>query len=455
MSTIAAVILAAGQGTRMRSAIPKVLHRLAGRPMVQYVIDAARGAGIDRQVVVLGHAADEVGRVLGPSIETVVQPVQRGTADAVLCAAAALEGAPDLTDIVIAYGDCPLLTSTVFANLVDQRRATGATIALVVSPTDDPQGYGRVVRRDDGSVRAIVEEAAASESERAIREINAGVYCVEASWLWEALRRVRPSASGEYYLTDIVGLAVESGRLVQSIEQSLAVTAGVNDRVQLSLAESIIRDQIRRRLMLAGVTMVDPSAVYVDDGVSIGGDTVVYPGTWLEGETTIGSGCTVGPSSRISDSTIGDHVTIEMSVVERSKVASGTRIGPFSHLRPGARIGENVELGNFAEVKNSSVGAGTKMHHMSYLGDADVGQRVNIGAGTITCNFDAESGTKNRTVIGDDASLGSDTMLVSPVTLGSRAMTGAGAVVNRDVDADTLVVGVPARALRRRKPPSA
>jgi len=435
----------------MRSAVPKVLHAVAGRPMIDYVVAAARSAGLDRVVVVVGHGAEQVYVRLGDGVETVRQPTLRGTADAVICAGALLRSDRGCTDVVIAHGDCPMLTSELFEALIQCRRDSGAMIALVASPTDDPHGYGRVIRSPGGGVTAIVEEASATVAERAVREVNAGVYCVEATWLWEHLLAIQPSTSGEYYLTDLIGIAVAEGQSVQAIEAPLSVTAGVNDRTQLAFAERIIRDRVRHALMLSGVTLIDPATTYVDVGVTIGVDSIVYPGTFLEGATSIGQDCRIGPYSRIVDSRVGDGVVVELSVLEGAEVATGVRIGPFSHLRRGARIEANAELGNYAEVKNARIGVGTKLHHVSYIGDADIGAGVNVGAGTITTNYDSESGQKNRTIVEDGASLGSDTMLVAPVTIGKDAMTGAGAVVTHDVEPGMLVVGVPARPRRRRQ----
>ncbi len=451
MAGTAAVILAAGQGKRMRSSLPKVLHQVAGRPMIHYVVEAVGEAGADPVVVVLGHGAEQVQAQLPAGVQTVVQPTPLGTADATRWAASVLCERKGLTEVLVCYGDCPLLTADLFRDLARARRAAGAVIALAVASSDDPTGYGRVIVDAAGRVRAVVEEAVASDAERAVRRINAGVYCYDAFWLWEALRLVQPSPTGEYYLTDLVGIAVGQEHVVQAVEASLALTSGVNDRVQLAAAERILRDRVREKLMRSGVTLIDPATTYVDSQVTVGADTVVYPGTLLEGRTTIGSGCRIGPHTRIVDSTIGDDVVVTMSVVEEASVANGVRLGPFSHLRPGARIGEGAELGNYAEVKNATIGAGTRMHHFSYVGDAEIGVGVNVGAGTITCNFDSESGTKSRTVVEDGASLGSDTMLVAPIRVGREAMTGAGSVVTRDVEPGTVVVGVPARPLRPRR----
>ena len=453
MSQTAAVILAAGMGKRMRSDLPKVLHRAAGRPMLQYVITAAHEAGVGRIVVVLGHAEEQVRAVLEPLIETVRQMEQRGTADAVLTARPLLRADSSCEDILIANGDCPLLTSSLFQTLISERRRQGAAIAMAVSALLDPTGYGRIVRDDAGRIVGVVEEAAANERERAIHEVNVGVYCIEARWLWEHLPSVPPSASGEYYLTDVVGLAVADERLVRAVDALPETTSGVNDRVQLAIAERHLRDRVRHDLMISGVTLIDPSTIYVDSTVTIDRDTILYPGTIIEGATAIGKGCVIGPYSRIVDSQISTNVVVNASVVEQAHVAEGVRIGPFSHLRPGAQIEAGAVIGNYAEIKNSHLGPATQMHHFSYVGDAEIGGGVNVGAGTITCNFDSESGDKNRTIVGAGASLGCDTMLVAPVTVGERALTGAGSVVNRDVESDTVVVGVPARPFRRRRAP--
>src|SRR6185437_11735379 len=381
--------------------------------------------------VVVGQCTEKVEAALGERVETVRQTALRGTADAARRAAELLQGDARIVDVLIAHGDCPLLTGTLFRELIRCRRETGALIALVASPTDDPRGYGRVIRGADGRVKAIVEDVDATEEERAVRDINAGVYCVEARWLWEQLPAIQPSASGEYYLPDLVGLAVQAGQQVRAIESPMDVTAGVNDRAQLAMVTTIVQDRLRHDLMISGVTLIDPATTYLDRGVSVGQDTIIYPGTILEGATTVGAGCRIGPHSRIVDSTIGDGAVVDMSVVEGARVEDGARIGPFSHLRPGAWIESEVELGNFAEVKNSRIGARTKAHHVSYIGDARIGEDVNVGSGTITTNYDSESGTKSQTVVEDGASLGCDTMLVAPVTVGKKAMTGAGSVVTR------------------------
>lgn len=451
MAQTAAVILAAGHGKRMHSAIPKPLHRVAGRPMIHHVVEAVRGAGITRIVVVIGHGAEQLRQALPAEVETVVQTELRGTADAARRAEASLAGDPSISEVLICGADCPLLTSALLRDLLERRRSPEASIALVSSTTEDPTGYGRLIRDADGRVRAIVEEADADAATRLIRDFNPGIYAFEAAWLWPGLDQIQPSASGEYYLTDLIALATQSGRLVQSLDASLAITGGVNNRIQLAEAEAVLRARIRQELMRTGVTMLDPASTFIDIGVTIGPDTVLYPGTVIEGDTVIGSNCQIGPQTQVVNSRIGDRVKIAQSVVENAEIAAGARVGPFSHLRPGARIAEEVEIGNYAEVKNSRIGVGSKLHHVSYIGDAEIGTGVNVGAGTITCNLDSESAQKGRTVVEDGASLGCDTMLVAPLRIGRDAVTGSGAVVTHDVEPETVVVGVPARALRRRR----
>ncbi|HLZ08932.1 MAG TPA: NTP transferase domain-containing protein, partial [Chloroflexota bacterium] len=338
MTGSAAVILAAGHGKRMRSVLPKALHRLAGRTMLQYVVDAVRGAGVKRVVVVVGHGAQAVEQNLPPGAESVRQADQLGTADAVLSARTLLQGDRSASDIVVAYGDCPLLTENLFRQLIEKRRQASATIALVVTSADDPHGYGRVVRDAGGRVRSIVEETIATDAERRIREINAGVYSFAADWLWDAVPRVQASGTGEYRLTDLVAMATRMNRLVESIEAPLDITSGVNDRLQLARADRFLRDRIRERVMLGGVTLIDPDAIYIDSDVTIGSDTVIYPGSVIEGTTVIGTGCRIGPASHIVDSRIGHNVVVAQSVLDRATVSDRATIGPFSHLRPGAEI---------------------------------------------------------------------------------------------------------------------
>jgi bifunctional UDP-N-acetylglucosamine pyrophosphorylase/glucosamine-1-phosphate N-acetyltransferase len=440
------VVLAAGQGTRMKSALPKLLHPLCGKPMVSHALDAVRAAGTETPVVVVGHGADRVREAVGQAVRFVVQEQQLGTGHAVLQAEPLLRGKTDL--VLVTYGDMPLLRAATLQQLVERQGTNPGPVTLLTVVADDPRGFGRILRGAGGTVAAIVEEAAASPDQLQIRELNVGAYCFRADWLWDALHRIPVSEKGEYYLTDTVKLAVAAGLPVGAVAlDDITETIGINTRVDLADAETALRRRINREHMLAGVSIVDPAAVYIDLGVTIGRDTVVLPGTMLQGGTSIGEGCVIGPNTIIRDTTIGDNCTILASVLEGAVVEDGVDMGPYAHLRKGAHLAEGVHMGNFGEVKDSYLGPGVKLGHFSYIGNARVGANTNIGAGTITCNYDGEK--KNPTEIGEDAFIGSDTMLVAPVKIGDRARTGAGAVVTRDVPDDTLVVGVPAQVIRK------
>lgn len=443
----AAIVLAAGQGTRMRSRLPKVLHPLAGRPMLDHVIAALSEAGVDRPVVVTGHGADAVEAALGPSATPVRQEPQLGTAHAVRIALDALPAGAD--EVLVTMGDVPLQPGDLYAALLAARRDASAAIALVAARVDDPTGYGRIVRGADGGAIAIVEERDADDVTRAICEINVGTYAFDAAWLREAIGRVDASASGEYYLTDLVALAVTAGRGVRVVGAREAEDAiGINDRVALAAAEERLRRRIAERHMRNGVTIVDPSTTRIDAAVEIGEDARIEPWTILEGATVIGPDAVIGPNAHVRDSRIGPRTRVWASVVEESSVADEVQIGPFAHLRPGADVGPRCRIGNFAEIKKSRLGAGTQQHHFSYLGDAEVGENVNVGAGSVTANFDGTA--KHATVIGPGVKLGVDTMMVAPVTIGEGAITGAGAVVTRDVAPGKTVVGMPARPIEMR-----
>ncbi|MDR7521441.1 MAG: bifunctional UDP-N-acetylglucosamine diphosphorylase/glucosamine-1-phosphate N-acetyltransferase GlmU [Armatimonadota bacterium] len=453
MPEIEAVVLAAGRGTRMRSALPKVLHRICGRPMIAYVLDTLAQVGIASPIIVVGHGADQVRAALGDGNRYALQAEPRGTGHAVMQALPHLEG--HAGTVLIVYGDVPFLSAATVRTLLEHHRARGAAATILTDIRGDPTGYGRVIRDGDGRVRRIVEEPDASAGEREVREVNAGLYAIEAGVLREALEALEPAnAQGEYYLTDAVGALLEAGHTVAAVVVPASDEAtGINSRAELARAEAMMRARVLEALMAAGVTITDPQATYVHAGVRVGRDTVIHPGTSLEGRTTIGEACTIGPGARLVDAEIADRVTIVASTVAGSSVGEGSRIGPYSHLRPGVRLGRFVEVGNFAEMKNTTVGDRTKIHHMSYLGDATVGAGVNIGAGTITCNFDGRA--KHRTVIEDGAFIGSDTMLIAPVRVGAGAVTGAGSVVRRDVPPRGLAVGIPARVIRRLPPAEA
>ena len=432
----------------MRSRVPKVLHPLAGRPMIDHVLDALASAGIDHPVVVLGSGAEQVEAALDDRVPMVRQDPQLGTADAVRCGLGRVP--PEARHVLVTMGDVPLLPGEVFQHLLREQAEGDAAVALLSASLDDATGYGRIVRGPAGDARAIVEEADADEQTRAINEVNVGTYCFDAAWLRANVGNVPASPSGEYYLTDLVAVAIAGGRRVAVVAAPQAeLTTGINDRIGLAAAERLLRRRIAEGHMRNGVTIVDPATTTIDAGVEIGQDARIEPGTILAGATVVAQDAVIGPRTEIRDSRIGPRTRVWASVVEGSSVAEDVQIGPYAHVRAGCRIGPRCEIMDHAELKNSSLGAGTKQHHFSYVGDAEVGEEVNIGAGAITANFDGEA--KHRTVIGDGAFIGVDTLLRAPVTIGPRARTGAGAVVTRDVPAGKTVVGMPARAIELRR----
>jgi bifunctional UDP-N-acetylglucosamine pyrophosphorylase/glucosamine-1-phosphate N-acetyltransferase len=443
---VTAVILAAGQGTRMKSARPKVMHTVCGQPLIEYALRAAWDATTETPVVVAGHRAGAVCEFLGETAHCVLQEPQLGTGHAVQQAEALLKGKTDL--VLVTYADMPLLRAATLSRLVETQRANPGPVTMLTVIASDPRGFGRIVRGADGAVRAIVEEAAAAPEQLAINELNVGAYCFSADWLWDALHRLPLSENGEYYLTDTVELATRAGLPVQAVVADEAVeTIGINTRVHLAEAESAMQTRVNAAHMLAGVTMIDPARTYIEAGVAIGRDTVLWPDTYLQGATRIGENCEIGPNSLIRDTTIGNDCIVLASVLEGALLEDDVDIGPFGHLRKGAHLCKGVHMGNFGEVKDATLGPGAKMGHFSYIGNAAIGAEANIGAGTITCNYDGEK--KHPTEIGAGAFIGSDTMLVAPVKIGERARTGAGSVVTKDVPPDTLAVGAPARAIRK------
>ena len=441
-----AVLLAAGQGTRMKSDLPKVLHPVCGVAMIAHSLAAAKATSSETPVVIIGHGAEAVREFLGKEARCVVQDPQLGTGHAVQQAESTLRGKTDL--VLVAYADMPLLRAETLKRLVETQEANQGPLTMLTVNANDPRGFGRVVRGADGSVQAIVEETAATEEQLSIHELNVGAYCFSAEWLWDALHQIRVSPKGEYYLTDMVALAVQAGLTVQAlVSDDLVETIGINTRVHLAEAEAAMRKRINQAHMLAGVTIVDPASTYIEPGVRIGPDTVIWPNTHLRGRTVIGEGCVIGPNTIAEDTIVGDCCEILASVMEGAVVEDNAGIGPFAHLRKGAHLCKGVHMGNFGEVKDSTLGPGTKMGHFSYIGNATIGPDVNIGAGTITCNYDGVH--KNQTEIGEGAFIGSDTMLVAPVKIGAHARTGAGAVVTKDVEPHMLAVGVPARSIRK------
>ena len=447
---VMAVVLAAGKGTRMKSNLPKVLHPLLGKPMLAYAVAAAQEATGAPPVVVVGHQAGRVQQAFAETgVRFVVQDPPLGTGHAVQ---QAQQAAQDARWVLVTNGDMPLLRGETLRRLVEAQRAHAGPITMLTVIADDPRGFGRVMRDEQGFVRAIVEEADATPEQKAIRELNVGAYCFDAAWLWEHLPRLPLSPKGEYYLTDLIGLAVAEGRSVQALTLEDSTEAiGVNTRVHLAEAMRVLQRRIHERWMLAGVTIVDPERTYIESTVTLGQDTVVWPDTYLLGDTHIGEGSEIGPNTYIRDTRVGHRCKIFASVLEQAVVEDEVDIGPYGHLRKGAHLARGVHMGNFGEVKNAYLGPGTKMGHFSYIGDATIGAEVNIGAGTITCNYDGVR--KHHTTIEDGVFIGSDTMLVAPVCLGKGARTGAGAVVTKDLPPFTLAVGVPARVIRRLQPP--
>ncbi len=444
---VTAVLLAAGQGTRMKSNLPKVLHPIAGRPLIWHAMQAISQSTTEKPIVVVGHGAEAVTKYLGDSAQTVLQEPQLGTGHAVMQAEDLLRGNTDL--VVVCYSDMPLLRGETLQALVETQKKNKGPISMLTVHADDPRGFGRIIRKADGTVDAIVEEYVATPEQLQVKELNVGGYCFDANWLWDALHRIpKNPKKGEYYLTDTVELASQAGMPVQAtVMDDVEETIGINTRIHLADAEAAMRRRINQQHMLNGVTMIDPVSTYIEAGVSIGRDTVIMPNTYLHGRTEIGEGNVIGPNTIIHDSKIGNHCKVLASVMEGALLDDHVDMGPFARLRKGAHLGNHVHMGNFGEVKDSYLADGVKMGHFSYIGNAQIGSNTNIGAGTITCNYDGEK--KHPTEIGEDVFIGSDTMLVAPLKIGAGARTGAGAVVTKNVSEDTLVVGMPARAIKK------
>ncbi len=444
MRPLAVVVLAAGLGTRMRSVRAKVLHELGGLPLIRHPLAAVRPLGPARILVVVGHQADDVRAAVlasGLRAETVLQAEQRGTGHAARCAAAALAGFEG--DVLILYGDVPRVTTATLRRLVDTHRREAADMTLLTMRYADPTGYGRILRDAAGRVRGIVEHKDASAAERKIEEVNPGLYCVRASVLFPLLDELRSdNAQGELYLTDVVGLAAAAGRTVASVElERPDEVAGINTRAELAEMEARLRDDLTRRWMDAGVTFEDPATAYLGPEVEIGRDTVIGPNVVLRGKTRIGAGCRIDGTAFLVDTTLGDRVHVRFAcTAEEARVADDAIVGPFARLRPGTELGPRVHIGNFVETKKAKIGAGTKANHLTYLGDCEVGPDTNVGAGTITCNYDGSTGKKSKTTIGARVQIGSDTQLVAPVTVHDDAYVGAGTTVTRDVPPGALVV---------------
>jgi bifunctional UDP-N-acetylglucosamine pyrophosphorylase/glucosamine-1-phosphate N-acetyltransferase len=432
------VILAAGQGTRMRSSLPKVLHPIAGRSMIERVLQTAEAIDPETVTVVVGHQADMVRAKLGyvPNIAFALQEPQLGTAHALRQAEALLSGR--LGTLILLSGDVPLLSRETLMRLVDTHRGLGAAATVVTATVERPYGYGRIVRTR-GRVARIVEERDASPAQRQITEINSGIYAFDLSPLFEALRSIASqNVQGEYYLTDLIAIYRRRKLPVETLHvDNPQEIRGINSRSELAEVSRLVRQKKNEELMAAGVTFIDPATTYIDPDAEIAADTVIHPGVVIEGRTRIGSACEIQAYVRISDSQIGDRVTINsFSLISGAHVAAGATLGPFAHLRPGATVGEGAKVGNFVELKNTNLGPRSKVNHLSYLGDATIGADVNVGAGTITCNYDGVG--KHKTVIGDGAFIGSDSQLIAPVTIGKGAYVGAGSSITEDVPAGAL-----------------
>lgn len=449
--TIASIMLAAGQGTRMRSTLPKVLHPILGKPLVLHALSAVEKLSDLAPVIVLGHGAEDVQTAIqtgaNREIQFAIQEPQLGTGHAVMCARELLEGKSE--QVIITFADMPLLTQNSLERIIQLRQQEQSVMVITTVMSEEPRGFGRVIRAQDGSVTAIVEEVDCTPEQLLVREKNTSAYCVDAAWLWESLPKLQPSAKGEYYITDLVAMAVAEGKRVSAhVLEDRTEGLGINDRVDLADTERALRMRINREWMRKGVSFIDPWTTTVHPEVELAQDVVLEPNTMLLGQTKVGKNSIIGPNTTLISTIVGEHCRIDHSVSEFAQIGNNVTMGPFAHLRKGAVLKDNVHVGNFGEVKDSVLGEGTKMGHFSYIGNAEIGKDVNIGAGTITCNYDGKN--KHQTVIGDNAFIGSDTMLVAPLKIGKNATTAAGSVVTRDVPDDTLVIGAPAKPKERK-----
>lgn len=443
-----AIVLAAGQGKRMKSKLYKVLHPVCGKPMVGHVLDTVKKVQCERSIVVVGHGAEAVKSYLGTKAEYVLQAQQLGTGHAVKQAGTLL-GQEEGTTIVIC-GDTPLVTEETLQAMLELHERQGAAATVLTASMDRPQGYGRIIRDSvKGSVARIVEQKDCSPEEDAVKEINTGTYCFDNAKLFAALEKVTNSnAQQEYYLTDVIGILVGEGEVVEGyMTEDFAESIGVNDRLALSEAEGFMRERINRKHMLNGVTIIDPSSTYIGADVVIGADTVIYPGSHISGATVIGEDCVIGPAAEIEDSRIEDGAKVKQSVLCQAEVGKETTVGPFAYLRPGAKLGKHVKVGDFVEIKNATLDDGSKVSHLSYIGDAKVGKNVNIGCGAITVNYDGYN--KSITEIEDDAFIGSNVNLIAPVKVGKGAYVVAGSTITQSVPDNDVAI---ARNRQENKP---
>ena len=446
MTNIFAVVLAAGQGTRMKSKLYKVLHPVCGKSMVEHVIDNINTLNTNRIVTVVGHGADMVKETLGNKSEYVLQAEQLGTAHAIQQAEQLLGGLEGTTLVVC--GDTPLIRPETMKALFEHHQNTNAKATILTAIADDPTGYGRILRDTDGQVSQIVEQKDATEEQRLVKEINTGTYCFDNKSLFETLKLVKnDNVQGEYYLPDVIEILQKQGEIISAyVTSNFEETLGVNDRFALSQAEELMRARINEQHMRNGVTIINPASTHISSEAIIGSDTIIKPGTIIEGKTVIGEDCVIGPNSHIVNTTIGDRTTIHSSVIIDSTVGNDTAVGPFAHLRPESSLGDKVKIGNFVEVKKSSLGNNSKVSHLSYIGDAEVGQNVNIGCGTITVNYDGKN--KFKTIIEDEVFVGCNSNLVAPVTLKEGSYVAAGSTITKEVPSDALAI---ARARQENK----
>jgi bifunctional UDP-N-acetylglucosamine pyrophosphorylase/glucosamine-1-phosphate N-acetyltransferase len=438
MKDVVAIILAAGEGTRMKTGLPKVLHRVCGKPIIEYVLDRLDELKIDKKIVIIGYKGDLVKKAIGKRADYVWQREQLGTGHALLQTKELL--AASKGDLLVVSGDTPLLTARTLKGLIKTHKENNALATLLTTVLKPPTGYGRIIRHGDGTIHRIVEEKDATIIELANEEVNAGAYCFKKTAIFEALEKIKPTnVQEEYYLTDAIEVLTRMGRRVSAYTTATPEeTIGINSRKDLALTTKIMRERVLTKLMLGGVTIVDPLTTTIDEQVEIGKDTVIYPFTIIEGATRIGPSCIIGPAVHLKDSKLADQVEIKSSTVQDSIIEREAKIGPYSHLRSGAKIGPKAKVGNFVEIKKSTIGKESKVAHMSYIGDATVGQKVNIGAGTITCNYDGVK--KNPTYIEDEVFVGSNTNFIAPVKIGKGAIIAAGSTITGDVPPYALAV---------------